>query len=94
MLDRREDVLAPSGQSDKVSMKSHDRIAVAWERRKPAHVVALRSGVGSIPSVRRISQTVDAATFTPSVRRGLRSLFCLRVIQPSLLAFRRNSFHE
>lgn len=29
-----------------------------------------------------------------AVGRGLRSLFCLRVIQPSLLAFRRNSFHE
>ncbi len=29
-----------------------------------------------------------------AIGQGLRSLFCLRVIQPSLLAFRANSFHE
>jgi site-specific recombinase XerD len=29
-----------------------------------------------------------------AIGQGLRSLFCLRVIQPSLLAFRKNSFQE
>ncbi|MGS2807785.1 MULTISPECIES: tyrosine-type recombinase/integrase [Nocardia] len=29
-----------------------------------------------------------------AIGQGVRSLFCLRVIQPSLLAFRANSFHE
>jgi hypothetical protein len=32
-----------------VSMKSHDRSASVWERRKSAQVVALRFGAGSMP---------------------------------------------
>jgi hypothetical protein len=49
-----------------VSKKSQASRASAWERRKSAHVVELRSGAGSIPASCRISQTVEAATFTPS----------------------------
>jgi hypothetical protein len=49
-----------------VSTKSQASRASACERRKSAHVLDDRSGAGSIPASRRISQTVDAATFTPS----------------------------
>ncbi len=35
------------------SMKSHARMASAWECRKSAQVVALRSGAGSMPSALR-----------------------------------------
>jgi hypothetical protein len=45
-----------------VSTKSIARIAWAWERRNGAQVVVARCGAGSIPSARRISQTVDGAT--------------------------------
>jgi hypothetical protein len=48
-----------------VSKKSHASRASAWERRKSAHVLQARSGAGSIPACCKISQTVDAATFTP-----------------------------
>jgi hypothetical protein len=48
-----------------VSKKSQASRASAWERRKSAHVVELRSGAGTIPASCRISQTVEAATFTP-----------------------------
>jgi hypothetical protein len=47
-----------------VSMKSAASSAWAWVRRKSAHVVADRSGAGSMPASRRISQTVDGATTT------------------------------
>lgn len=50
-----------------VSMKSQARRASAWECRKSAQVVALRSGAGLMPSTLRISQTVEAATLMPSV---------------------------
>lgn len=46
-----------------VSMKSAASNALACERRKSAQVVAVRSGAGSMPASRRISQTVDGATF-------------------------------
>ena len=49
-----------------VLKKSQASRASAWERRKSAHVVELRSGAGSIPVSCRISQTVEAATYTPS----------------------------
>ena len=49
-----------------VSKKSQASRTSAWERRKSAHVAELRSGAGSIPASCRISQTVEAATFTPS----------------------------
>jgi hypothetical protein len=49
-----------------VSRKSHASRASAWERRKSAQVLEARSGAGSIPASFKISQTVDAATFTPS----------------------------
>ena len=49
-----------------VSMRSAAGSASACERRNCAQVVA-RSGAGSIPAVRRISQTVEAATVTPRV---------------------------
>lgn len=45
-----------------VSMKSMAGRALAWDRRKLAQVVVARSGAGSMPCVRRISQTVDDAT--------------------------------
>ena len=49
-----------------VSKKSHARSASAWEHRKSAQVLEARSGAGSMPASFKISQTVDAATFTPS----------------------------
>ena len=54
-----------------VSKKPQASRAPAWERRKSAHVVELRSGAGSIPASCRISQTVEAATLTqaPATRR-------------------------
>jgi hypothetical protein len=48
------------------SKKSAASIASAWERRNVAQVCEVRCGAGSIPASRRISQTVDAATFTPN----------------------------
>jgi len=50
-----------------VSMKSAASSAWAWERRKSVHVVAARSGAGSLPASCRICQTVDGATLIPSV---------------------------
>lgn len=49
-----------------VSKKSQARKASLWERRKSAHVLDARSGAGGMPASFSISQTVDAATFTPS----------------------------
>jgi hypothetical protein len=49
-----------------VSRKSHASSASAWKLRKSAQVVRARSGAGSIPACLRISQTVEAATHTPS----------------------------
>src|SRR5579859_8200592 len=49
-----------------VSKKSQARRAPAWERRKPAQVVAERPGAGSIPASFKISHTVEGATFAPS----------------------------
>jgi hypothetical protein len=37
-----------------VSRKSHASRASAWERRKPAHVLVVRSGAGSMPASLRI----------------------------------------
>ncbi|ADI04313.1 hypothetical protein SBI_01192 [Streptomyces bingchenggensis BCW-1] len=51
-----------------VSMKSQASRASAWVRRKLAQVLEFRSGAGSMPASFRISQTVDAPTFTPSTR--------------------------
>jgi hypothetical protein len=51
-----------------VSKKSHASRASACERRKSARVVEARSGAGSMPASLRISQTVDAATFTSRTR--------------------------
>jgi hypothetical protein len=48
-----------------VSMKSIARIASAWDRRKADHVTVVRCGAGSMPSVLRISHTVDAALAMP-----------------------------
>jgi hypothetical protein len=64
VLDNREDV-QPRTVSVIVSKKSAANNASACERRNCAQVVAARSGAGSTPAARRISQTVDAATFTP-----------------------------
>ncbi len=50
-----------------VSKKSQASRALAWERRKLAQVVLVRSGAGLIPAWRRISQTVEAATLMPRV---------------------------
>ena len=47
------------------SKKSQASRAPAWDRRETAHVVGPRSGAGSIPAWCRISQTMEAATFTP-----------------------------
>ncbi|OHV63679.1 hypothetical protein BCD48_37915 [Pseudofrankia sp. BMG5.36] len=51
-----------------VSRKSAASRAWAWERRKSAQLVAVRSGAGSMPASRMISQTVDGATLMPRVR--------------------------
>ena len=48
-----------------VSRQSHAKRASAWERRMFAQVVAPRSGAGSVPASRRISQTVEGATSMP-----------------------------
>jgi hypothetical protein len=48
-----------------VPKKSQASSASAWERRKSAQVVDVRSGAGSIPACCRISQTVEAATLMP-----------------------------
>jgi hypothetical protein len=48
-----------------VSKKSQASSASAWERRKLAQVVLVRSGAGSIPARRRISRTVEAAVSMP-----------------------------
>jgi hypothetical protein len=48
-----------------VSRKSQASRALAWERRKLAQVVLARSGAGSMPAWRRISQTVEAAVLMP-----------------------------
>jgi hypothetical protein len=48
------------------SKKSAARMASAWERRNVAQFSEVRGGAWSIPASRRISQTVDAATFTPN----------------------------
>src|SRR5262249_2558766 len=61
----RMDILAPASVT--VSRKSAASNAPACERRNYAQVVPARSGAGSIPASRRISHTVDAATFTPRV---------------------------
>jgi hypothetical protein len=57
-------ILAPV--SVMVSMKSAASNAWAGERRNWVQVEVVRSGAGSIPASRRIDQTVDAATLTPS----------------------------
>ena len=44
-----------------VSKKSQATMASAWERRKPAQVVAERPGAGSIPAAFKISHTVEGA---------------------------------
>ena len=46
--------------------KSQARIASAWERRNCDHVGPVCRRPGSMPLALRISQTVDAATLTPS----------------------------
>jgi hypothetical protein len=51
-----------------VSRKSAASRAWACERRKSAQLVAVRSGAGSMPARRRISQTVDGATLMPRTR--------------------------
>jgi hypothetical protein len=48
-----------------VSKKSQAISAPAWERRKLAQVVEVRSGAGSTPAYRRISHTVAAAVLIP-----------------------------
>jgi hypothetical protein len=48
-----------------VSKKSQASSASAWERRKSAQVVQVRSGAGSIPAGCRISRTVEAAVLIP-----------------------------
>jgi hypothetical protein len=48
-----------------VVWKKSAMIAWAWERRNAAHVLLVRWGAGSTSAWWRISQTVDAATFTP-----------------------------
>jgi hypothetical protein len=66
-------------------MKSAASSAWVCERRNGVQVVAARSGAGSMLASRRISQTVDAATFTPSVS----SSPCTRRVAP-----RRVLLHE
>ena len=46
--------------------KSTARIPAAWACRNCRHVGPARRGAGSMPGARRISQTVDCATVTPS----------------------------
>jgi hypothetical protein len=50
-------------QVDREEVACQDR--VAWERRNCDQVGPVRRGAGSIPAFLRISQAVDAATFTP-----------------------------
>ena len=47
--------------------KSTARIPAAWVCRNCRHVGPERRGAGSMPAARRISQTVDGATVTPSL---------------------------
>ena len=56
-----------------VSKKSQASRAPARERRKPAHVAELRPGAGPVPASCRISQTVEAATFTPGTSSSPRT---------------------
>jgi hypothetical protein len=58
----------PPGRS--TVKKSHARIASAWERRNRDQLGPVRLGAGPMPWVLRISQTVDAATLTPSPARS------------------------
>ena len=67
VLDHREYVQSGAAQGV-VSKKSQVRSASAWERRKAAHVVEVRSGAGSIPASLRICHTVDAAVVVPRAR--------------------------
>jgi len=48
-----------------VTKKSQASRAPAWERRKLAQVVEVRSGAGSIPACCSIPQTVEAETSIP-----------------------------
>ena len=48
-----------------VSKKSVVRMACAWLRRNVAQLSEVRCGVGSVPALVRICQTVDAATLMP-----------------------------
>jgi hypothetical protein len=56
-----------------VSRKSQAGIVSTWLRRDALHVVAARSGAGSMPASLRICHTVEAATLMPSIAstRGL-----------------------
>lgn len=79
MRGRAEDADAAAGMFDErrmyilvpvsvmASMTSAASSASARERRNDAHIMAVRSGAGSIPASRRISHTVHAAPFTPRV---------------------------
>lgn len=49
-----------------VSKKSHASRGLAWERRKSAQVLDVRSSTGLITASFRISHTVEAATCTPT----------------------------
>ena len=64
VLDDGEDVHPGAGQRDGFEEVGGEE-ASACERRNVAQVVEVRSGAGSMPASRRISQTVDAATLTP-----------------------------
>lgn len=64
VLDHGEHIQSCPAQGDRLEEVA-GRQRVGPGRRKAAHVLEVRSGAGSIPASRRISQTVEAATFTP-----------------------------
>jgi hypothetical protein len=65
MLDHREDIHAGPGERDDLEEVSReDRLGLGAQEHSP--VSEVRCGAGSTPASRRISQTVDAATFTPN----------------------------
>ena len=65
VLDHRKHVQPRAGQGDRLEEVTGQQ-DLGLGARKSAHVVELRSGAGSIPASCRISQMVEAATFTPS----------------------------
>ena len=66
MLDEYQDVQSLQQHALPAWKKSTARIPAAWACRNCRQVGPARRGAESIPAARRISQTVDGATVTPS----------------------------